>query len=206
MIRYPESIIGWRCLLLACVFIGFFIGRDTTFAQSRCAAEMEEWTGILQGLRAAMAQPEILENQSVTDAVREKVEAPGRTVTIAQTVRGVIRQKNSLLEEARATCLRLSEKEKLAYKNLSKCASSGAAKKDTSLTEDFKSLSKERDLVLADLKRVLADPAFAQYQNQQPPSPNDYQENQYSHYQSPNRGQWGGYPPQSSYFYGRGGP
>jgi hypothetical protein len=167
---------------------------------------MEEWTGILQELRAAMDRPEILGNQSVTDAVREKVEAPGRTESIAQAVRGVIKQKNSLLEEAQATCLHLSEQEKMAYKNLGKCVSSGAAKKDTSLTADFKSLSKERDLVLADLKRVLADPAFAQYQNQQPPSPNDYQENQYSHYQPPNRGQWGGYAPQSSYYYGRGGP
>jgi hypothetical protein len=206
MIRNSESKFGWCCLLLACVFVGFFIGLDTTLAQSKCSAEMEEWTGILQGLRAAMDRQEILRNQSVTDAVREKVEAPGRTETIAQAVRRAIKQKNSLLEEAQATCLHLSEQEKLAYKNLGKCASSGAAKKDTSLTADFRSLSKERDLVLATLKKVLADPAFAQYQNQQPPSPNDYSESQYSYYQSPNRGQWGGYAPQSSYFYGRGGP
>jgi len=172
-------------------------------AQNNCSDEMEQWTSVFQELRSTVEREANLRNLSVADAIREKAEALGATGKVAAAVRQVISQKRSAWESAQSECLELMDREKTAYKSLSRCVSSGAAKKDASLGTDFRALSKERELALGTFKKAFSDPAFAQYQNQNPPSPSDYENPQDSYYRAFNRGYWGNYAPQSSSSFGR---
>lgn len=191
-------------IVIIAEFLGaVLVGPGLASAQINCSEEMDKWTSALQELRLAVERGEGLKNLSGAEAMREKAGELGNNNTLAAAVREVIAQKRSAWESAQAESMELMDREKTAYKSLSRCVSSGAAKKDAQLAADFRALSKERELVLSAVKKAFSDPAFAQYQNQQPPSPRDYEDPQYSYYRSSNRGYWGNYAPHSSNFFGR---
>ncbi len=135
-----------------------------------CGTEQATWSNAYQSLQAGMEAYRQIKNESVSPSIAREMGAHERGVSIARIVQVVLKERGKRLAELGRRCLELADAERSSFGEWRRCAIVGAQRRDSSTVAGFKSLSRERDRLMAELQDLLLDEAYVQYKNYRAPA------------------------------------
>jgi len=151
-----------------CIITGNPVLSDTI--SGPCATEQSRWVTDNQSLQAAMEAYRQTKNESITPRIAQEMSTQGRGLSIARIVQVVLKKRNERCAEVARKCIELADIEKASFEEWRRCGSTGAQRRASTPTGDFKSTFRERDRLLAELQDLLMDEAHMQYKNYRAPA------------------------------------
>ncbi len=166
---------------LLCMFLLVFVSQSLCHGQSPCDFFMEKWKNTFAQLQEALSETQRLKESSVAQDIRKRVSGRQSGETMAEAIRSVLKEKANQLAEYKEKCFVLAEQEKLAFKEMQRCAVAHPNMQYQSIISQLlKQMTLDRDKAMRDLRYVTMDDAYIQYLNQRPLTQDDYSDNQRS--------------------------
>lgn len=152
-----------------CLLTGTPLLSDTS--SGPCATEHARWSNAYESLQTGMENYRQIKYESVSPRIARDMGTQGKAASIARIVQVVLKERGERLAELGQKCLELADLERSSFEELRRCASMGAQRRDNSSAVLFKSISRERDRLMAELQDLLLDEAYVQYKNHRAPAP-----------------------------------
>ena len=151
-----------------CLLTGTPLLSQTT--SGPCATERARWSNAYESLQTGMENYRQIKYESVSSRIARDMGTQGRGASIAMIVQVVLKERGERLAELGQKCLELADLERSSFEELRRCAAMGAQRRDNSSAAVFKSISRERDRLMAELQDLLLDEAYIQYKNHRAPA------------------------------------
>ncbi len=151
-----------------CLLTGTPLLSDTT--SGPCATEHAKWSNAYESLQTGMEDYRQIKYESVSPRIARDMGTQGRGASIARIVQAVLKERGERLAELGQRCLELADLERSSFEEWRRCATVGAQRRDNSSAVVFKSIIRERDLLMAELQDLLLDEAYIQYKNHRAPA------------------------------------
>jgi hypothetical protein len=151
-----------------CLVTGTPLLSDTT--SGPCATEHARWANAYESLQAGMENYRQIKFESVSPRIASDMGTQGKRASISRIVQGVLKERGERLAELGRKCVELADLERSSLEEWRRCAMAGAQRRDNSSAAVFKSISRERDQLMAELQDLLLDEAYVQYKNHRAPA------------------------------------
>jgi hypothetical protein len=144
-------------------------GQDAT-----CEEENAKWVAMYTALNEALDSYRVVKEESVAPIIEQKRDEFGKGAALARIVQASLAERSNRLADAEAKCLSLADSERSAFEEWRSCASGGRARRAPSAKGVVATASRDRETLLAKMRDLLLDEAYAQYKNQRDPAPSGY--------------------------------
>ncbi len=135
-----------------------------------CDGEQTKWSNAYESLRAGMESYRKVKYESIAPQITQEIATRGSRKPISRIVRAALKDRRERMAEAGERCRDLADQEQSCFKDLQRCATIGSRRRGNSSTANFKSISRERNRLIAELKDLLLDEAYIQYKNHRAPA------------------------------------
>jgi hypothetical protein len=151
-----------------CLLTGTPLLSQTT--SGPCATEHARWSNAYESLQTSMENYRQIKYESVSPRIARDMGTQGRGASIAGIVQMVLKERGDRLAELGQKCLEFADLERSSFEAWRRCAAMGAQRRDNSSAVVIKSISRERDGLMAELQDLLLDEAYIQYKNHRAPA------------------------------------
>ncbi|MGO9569034.1 MAG: hypothetical protein ACLP5H_15980 [Desulfomonilaceae bacterium] len=152
-----------------CLLTGTPLLSDTN--SGPCDTEHARWSKAYESLQAGMERYRQIKYESVSPRIAREMGAHERGASIARIVEVVLKERRERLAELGQRCLEFADLERSSFEDWRRCATVRFQRRDNSSAVAFKSIVRERDLLMAELQDLLLDEAYVQYKNHRAPAP-----------------------------------
>ncbi len=135
-----------------------------------CATEHAQWSKAYESLQAGMENYHQVKSESVGPRIAKEMASHERGASIASIVQVVLKERGERLAELGQSCLELADLERSSFDEWRRCATGGVQRRDSASAATFKSIFRERDRLMAELRDLLLDEAYIQCKNHRAPA------------------------------------
>ncbi len=148
---------------------------DSRSQEATCEVEIAKWGAACKALEEAIDSYRGVKEDSIAPSIERKRTQRGKGAPVARIVQEALTERSQRLAEAESKCLGVADAERTAFEEWRDCASGGRTRRGApSRGGGVVAGSKERERLLAKLRDLLLDEAYAQYKNHREPSPSGY--------------------------------
>lgn len=164
-------------LFIVIVGLGFLVGNaPVSLAQTEdaCKDLHAKWSEASGRLQEKMDACRRARESSLAERIEGDLARRDSAMTIARAVQAAVKERSLVMRDITDQCREAAAVENAAFKDLRRCLGSARRSRKRPNNGTWENLLKERKQLLADLKVLLLDEAYAQYKDYRAPTPPEY--------------------------------
>lgn len=147
---------------------------DSRAQEASCEAENTRWDAMFKALEEALDAYRAVKEESIAPFIEQKRAERGKAPSLARIVQEALEERSQRLAEAENKCLAAADAERMAFEEWRHCASGPRTRRAAASRGPVAPAVKDRERLLAKLRDLLLDEAYAQYKNYRDPEPSAY--------------------------------
>ena len=156
----------------ACALFSWAFTLPAAESGGPCGQELQEWTRAYDALKTSFGDYKQVKTDPVMPRIEQELAEKISGTVIAQTVRGVLRDRTRRLDEAKQKLEGAMMEEKNAFERCRRCLGQGRTRSG-GVARSYPEMS-ERERFLSQLPDEMLDEAFVQYRNHRAPAASAY--------------------------------